>query len=227
MTPTQKGNIAEAKIAAAAIELGIGVLKPLNEGLRYDLVFDFHPEIARVQCKWARLEDEILIIRTSTSRYTPRGYVYTTYTNDEVDFFAAYSPDLDRCYLLPFGEFAGQKSVQLRLTPARNGQVAAIRWESHYVLGAVAQLGERPAGSREVRGSSPLSSTPSLAPTTVGANAFRDRFGYWMERAAAGEELLVTRHARPFVKVVGAAPYPTALFSRSSDSETECAARSS
>jgi prevent-host-death family protein len=40
----------------------------------------------------------------------------------------------------------------------------------------------------------------------VGANAFRDRLGYWMERAAAGDELLVTRHGKPFVRVAGAAP---------------------
>jgi hypothetical protein len=39
-TPSQKGSIAESKVVAAAIELGITVLKPINEGLRYDLVFD-------------------------------------------------------------------------------------------------------------------------------------------------------------------------------------------
>ena len=43
LTPTQKGNIAEAKLAAAAIELDIGVSRPLCEGQRYDLIFDLHP----------------------------------------------------------------------------------------------------------------------------------------------------------------------------------------
>jgi len=51
LTPTQKGNVAEAAITLAAVKLGIGVLKPVQEGLRYDLMFDFHPELARVQCK--------------------------------------------------------------------------------------------------------------------------------------------------------------------------------
>ncbi len=35
-----KGAVAEAKIAAAAIELGVPVLKPMSEHGRYDLIFD-------------------------------------------------------------------------------------------------------------------------------------------------------------------------------------------
>jgi hypothetical protein len=202
LTPTHKGNIAEAKIAARAIELGIGVLKPLNEGLRYDLAFDLHPTIVRVQCKWARRQDDIVLITTGTSRHTPHGYVTTVYGEDEIDCFAAYSPDLDRCYLLPIGDFAGQRTVQLRLAPPRNGQLAAIRWAREYEFGAVAQLGERSAGSRKVVGSNPISSTS--APISVGANAFRDRLGIWMERVAAGEEVLVTRRGKPHVKLSAA-----------------------
>src|SRR5437588_11993735 len=52
MTPNQKGAIAEAAIAWQATKLGIGVLKPLGEGERYDLVLDLRPRLLRVQCKW-------------------------------------------------------------------------------------------------------------------------------------------------------------------------------
>jgi hypothetical protein len=37
---TWKGALAELKITTRAIELGIPVLKPVIEGLRYDLIFD-------------------------------------------------------------------------------------------------------------------------------------------------------------------------------------------
>jgi len=40
----------------------------------------------------------------------------------------------------------------------------------------------------------------------VGANEFRNRFGWYMERAAAGEEFHVERRGRPFVRLTGAAP---------------------
>ena len=40
LSTDQKGAIAESAIGHAAIKLGIGVLKPLTDGHRYDLVFD-------------------------------------------------------------------------------------------------------------------------------------------------------------------------------------------
>jgi prevent-host-death family protein len=38
----------------------------------------------------------------------------------------------------------------------------------------------------------------------VGANEFRNRFGWYMERAAAGEEFHVERRGRPYVRLTGA-----------------------
>ena len=40
LSSSQKGGLAELKIAAEAADLGIDVLRPMTEGLRYDLVFD-------------------------------------------------------------------------------------------------------------------------------------------------------------------------------------------
>jgi prevent-host-death family protein len=42
--------------------------------------------------------------------------------------------------------------------------------------------------------------------TTVGAHEFRNRFGWYMERAAAGEEILVTHRGRPRIRVAPAEP---------------------
>ena len=89
----------------------------------------------------------------------------------------------------------------MRLAPARNGQRAALNFAADYPLGAVAQLGERPAGSREVRGSIPLSSTPTTEPLTVGAHEYRERLGWYMERASGGGTFQITRHGRPFARL--------------------------
>jgi prevent-host-death family protein len=56
-----------------------------------------------------------------------------------------------------------------------------------------------------VRGSSPLSSTTADdTPTVVrtGSNEFRNHFGYYMERAAAGTEIHISRHGRPFARLM-------------------------
>ena len=162
LTSSQKGGLAELKIAAAAAALGIDVYRPMSDGTRCDLVFGVHDRLLRIQCKWASLKGELVVVRMRTSRHSPsRGYVTTTYSASEVDGIAAYCRDLDRCFYLPIEEFEHRAFAYLRLAPARNGQRVGVKMAADYPLGAVAQLGERSAGSRKVRGSSPLSSTPS------------------------------------------------------------------
>jgi hypothetical protein len=160
MNPSTKGSIAEAVIAAEAVKAGVQVLRPLIEGARYDLVFDVEGQFVRIQCKWGTRQGAVISAYIGTCRLTPRGYIRTTYDASEVDAFALYCADLDECYLIPLGDVEGQSKVQLRLTPAANGQELAIRYAETYRLnGAIAQLGERLAGSQKVGGSSPPGST--------------------------------------------------------------------
>jgi hypothetical protein len=197
LTPTEKGAIAEAKIYAAAVEAGIVVSRPLTEGRRYDLIFDVGPTLLRVQCKWAPRKGDVVVVRARTSRYTPSGYVRTTYAVTEVDGIAAYCPQLDACFYIPIEDIAGKSIAHLRLSPTQNGQLAGVTMAQRYHLGAVAQLGERRSGRPKAVGSSPISSTrPPGADIVVGAHEFRNRFGYWMEVAAGGTDIIVTRHGK-------------------------------
>jgi hypothetical protein len=134
LTPSQKGAAAEAAIAAAAIELGLTVLRPLCEGRRYDLVIDLEPELLRVQCKSATRLGGVLVVRLHTSRLTPTGYLHTVYTAAEIDAIAAYSPEVGRCYLLPIEEVSGGRGVHLRLDATRNNQARGIRWADDYAF---------------------------------------------------------------------------------------------
>src|SRR6201999_843091 len=89
------------------------------------------------------------------------------------------------CYLLPFEAVAGIGLLTLRLTPARNNQRAALNLAADYEFsGAVAQLEERVAGSDEVRGSSPLSSThDSDLGDKVGMDEFYARLAHYVRHA--------------------------------------------
>lgn len=206
MDTNQKGAIAEAAIALEAAKLGIPVLKPVAEHCRYDLALEIDRKIVRVQCKWAAQRGDVIEVRTSSSWYSPgRGYVVRSYTASEVDAIAAYCPDNGNCYLIPISRVGGQAHCSLRVVPTRNGQRAAINSASEYLLGAIAQLEERPDGIRKAEGSSPSSSIPQEAVAIVGAHEFRNHFGYYMERAAAGDEIRVTRRGRPYVRLVAPA----------------------
>ncbi len=160
MNPSAKGSIAEAAIAAEAVKLGVVVLRPLVEGRRYDLMFDIDGMLLRVQCKMGNRKGAVIAAHIGTCRLTPRGYVRTTYAASEIDAIGIYCADLDNCYLVPVNDVAGQSLLHLRLTPAANNQELAIKYAATYEFpGAIAQLGERVAGSHEVGGSSPPGST--------------------------------------------------------------------
>jgi prevent-host-death family protein len=163
----------------------------------------------RVQCKWGALDEAAGVIRVNlvSSWYTSTGYVRSPYLEGEVDLFAVYCAALDRCYLLDATALVERRGIQLRLSTPRNGQRACVNLASDVSFdGAVAQLGERCHGMAEARGSNPLSSTSSTPSQVVGAHEFRERFGWYMERAAAGEVFEITRHGRPFVRITASSP---------------------
>jgi hypothetical protein len=137
LTPSQKGAAAEAAITARAIELGLVVLRPLCEGGRYDLIIDLEPELLRVQCKSAQRRGGVLAVGLCTSRFTPAGYVRTTYTASEIDAIGAYSPDLGRCFLIPIADVADGRGIHLRLEPTRNNQAKRVRWARDYDFDAM------------------------------------------------------------------------------------------
>ncbi len=208
LSTNQKGGIAETAITAAATKLGIPVLRPVVEHARYDLAFEIGDRILRVQCKWGALDEARAVIKVSLQSccLTPAGYVRSPYKPSEIDLVAVYCGELDRCYLLPSALACGRTSAYLRLVPPKNGQRACINLSSDFEFaGAVAQLEEHRHGMARVRGSSPLSSTSSPdSPNVIrtGSNEFRNHFGHYMERAAAGDEIHITRHGRPFARLM-------------------------
>jgi PD-(D/E)XK endonuclease len=73
-------------------------------------------------------------VRCITSRHTPRGYLRSTDSADEIDAIAAYSPDTGACYLIPIAEVDGHSTVSLRLAPTANNQALNVRWARDYDL---------------------------------------------------------------------------------------------
>ena len=170
LTPDQKGAIAETAIVAHAARIGIDVYRPVSEGGRYDMIFDLAGQLTRVQCKWAARHGHVIAVRCYSCRRARDGMIRRFYTAEEIDAFAAYCAELDRCFFLPFDAFPRRSQVHLRLSPARNNQQAGVHWASDFEFGAtlarygaIAQLGERLSGTQKVAGSSPAGSTTEAA----------------------------------------------------------------
>ncbi len=208
--PNHKGNVAELAIATEAARLGLSVLKPLTEHEPYDLVIGVAGRLLRVQCKWAKKEGDVVAVSLARNRRGPDGFIRRNYSAKEIDAVGAYCADLDQSFLIPIEIVDGRWAIQLRLAPPRNGQRAALHFADKYRLGAVAQLAERYRGTVEAGGSNPPSSTLVVASDLplaeeVGAHKFRNHFGYYMERASAGAEILIRRRGKPYARLGPAA----------------------
>jgi len=136
LTTDQKGAIAELAIAQAAAELGVGVFKALTDGERYDLIFETGAALIRVQCKWAPLSDQTVVVRCYSNRRAREGLRRRSYTASEADAIAAYCPGLDRCFLIPATRFDGHLQLLLRLAPSRNNQRLGVNWADDYDFAA-------------------------------------------------------------------------------------------
>ena len=120
------------------------------------MIFLLDERLVRVQCKWAPRQGDAIVIRCYSNRRAREGLRRRLYTAEEIDAFAAYCPDVDRCYFIPFGAIRARSQILLRLGPTRNNQRQLVNWAEDFEFaatlaqhsGAVAQLGERAAGSR-------------------------------------------------------------------------------
>jgi len=132
LTTDQKGTVAETAIVFAAVKLGIDLYRPIGEGGRYDMVFDIGQRLLRVQCKYAPLKDDVVLIRCRRARRTADGLLQRGYTAEEIDAFAAYCPDLDRSFFLPIERCRRRLAIQLRVSPPRNNQGTDIEWADDF-----------------------------------------------------------------------------------------------
>ena len=67
-------------------------------------MLDLGRDLSRVQCKWASRVGDVLVIRCYSCRRAREGMRKRGYTPAEIDAFAAYSLELDRCFFVPVNE---------------------------------------------------------------------------------------------------------------------------
>jgi hypothetical protein len=137
LNTTAKGDVAEQAVVLALMASGKTVLRPVSNGLRYDLVVDnLDGSFTRVQCKTGALKcgGSVLRFRAyNADARRPNGVPYF----GQVDAFGVYCPQDGRVYFVPIGELRGITSeVSLRLAPTRSGQEKGVRFAAAYLLGA-------------------------------------------------------------------------------------------
>jgi hypothetical protein len=136
MTTTAKGDIAEQAVLLALMAAGKTVLKPVSNGLRYDLVVDnLDGTFTREQCKTGILKQAGGVLRFrayNADARRPYGVPY----QGQIDAFGVYCPQSGCVYVIPMAEVGRiTTEVSLRLAPPKNGQENRVRYAATYLVG--------------------------------------------------------------------------------------------
>ena len=134
---SSQGTESEMIIATEVVRSGYVVLTPYGTH-RYDLVIeDADGQFHKLQCKtaWMSTQTEGALTFNGcslTGTHGGKGGLKKRGYQDDVDYFAVYSPDTDKVYLVPAQGIGNQCS--LRLTPPKNKQEKHVRYAADYEL---------------------------------------------------------------------------------------------
>ena len=126
--PFKRGNVSEAVVLSRYVEVGFLVSTPFGVGAPYDLVVDTGAELLRVQVKTGRVRNGVIEFET---RRTRSRTLRNSYREGEVDYFAIYSPELDKVYVMKAREGVFGK---LRVKPTGNNQQMFVKWAEDYAF---------------------------------------------------------------------------------------------
>ncbi|HZZ00543.1 MAG TPA: group I intron-associated PD-(D/E)XK endonuclease [Candidatus Baltobacteraceae bacterium] len=125
------GDLSEATLLRAFVQLGYGVAIPWGENHRYDMIVEIDGALFKVQVKTGRLRMGSIQFNAYTSHAHrnggPRSY------KGDADFFGVYCPDVQRVFLVPV-EDVTERLGCLRWERTKNRQKRKIRLADPYVL---------------------------------------------------------------------------------------------
>jgi len=128
MNPKHVGDLSEAMILSRLLRLGRAVSKPIGDNQRYDFVIDEGDgSFNRVQCKTGRILDGAVRFPTCSTRSSGAKAGKHFNYKGQIDAFAIYCPDNDKCYMIGVDE-VGTREGSLRLEDTKNGQAVGVRW---------------------------------------------------------------------------------------------------
>jgi len=133
--PARIGLIAHTAILHKLVSMGLEVLQPLSDDLRYDLAYYWEEtaELIRIQCKAGRYNPNIGCVyfknfNRSGGQGKRRGYV------GDAEYFGVYCAELNKVYLVPVDITTYASEVSLRVDPPKNNQEKKIIWARDYEI---------------------------------------------------------------------------------------------
>ncbi len=133
--PARIGLTAHTAILHKLVSMGLEVLQPLSDDLRYDLAYyvEETAELIRIQCKAGRYDPfkgcvYFKNFNRSGGRSGRRGYI------GDAEYFGVYCSELNTVYLVPVDITPYMSEVGLRVQPTKNNQGKKVIWAKDYEI---------------------------------------------------------------------------------------------
>lgn len=134
MNSKRIGNIGEAKVLAKFVEFGIPVYIPFGDDEKADLVAEFDGKLNKIQVKTSVKSTSgcsIFHLTSSTAHRTNGGR--KKYSNSEIDYFALYSLDRDKVYLMKAPDNP-MTAITIRFEDTKSGKKIGVNYESDFLI---------------------------------------------------------------------------------------------
>lgn len=132
MQTSDKGTLAELKVKADLNSKGFRTATPDGDNLPFDVIAitpDF--KLLMIQVKYSKIREDGTV---PLQLYSMTRKGRTRYT-DDIDIFAVYVPNIDKCFYVPREAVKDKKSqFNLRIVESKNNQKVGVNMARDYEI---------------------------------------------------------------------------------------------
>lgn len=134
MNSKRIGNIGEAKVLAKFVEMGIPIYIPFGDDEKADLIAEFDGKLNKIQVKTSiKSKNGCSIFDLTSSTAHRTNGERRKYLNSEIDYFALYSLDRDKIYLMKVPDNP-MSAITIRFEDTKSGMKSRVNYESDFLI---------------------------------------------------------------------------------------------
>ncbi len=140
MNSKRIGNIGEAKVLAKFVEMGIPIYIPFGDDEKADLIAEFDGKLNKIQVKTSiKSKNGCSIFDLTSSTVHRTNGERRKYLNSEIDYFALYSLDRDKIYLMKVPDNP-MSAITIRFEDTKSGMKSRVNYESDFLIENVLKI---------------------------------------------------------------------------------------
>lgn len=140
MNSKRIGNIGEAKVLAKFVEMGIPIYIPFGDDEKADLIAEFDGKLNKIQVKTSiKSKNGCSIFDLTSSTAHRTNGERRKYLNSEIDYFALYSLDRDKIYLMKVPDNP-MSAITIRFKDTKSGMKSRVNYESDFLIENVLKI---------------------------------------------------------------------------------------